>query len=238
MRVSALVAVVFLAGCDLVFGLAEREPPTVQDASTANLIRWYKMDGLEGGRLVDAAASGHDGLCAPPACPTVATGVVDGALRFDGMTQLVRSASDAALEGPGPFTVALWAYAEDTTNFACVVSKLLGTGVYNSWALCRDASGRWDFVTRTEELWVPEPTLQGGWHHLAIRWDGMTKSISVDGVDKVESPGTMTSDGGDLVIGGDVDDGVPSIIFPGVIDDLRIYNRALSDEELTELAAR
>ena len=75
-----------------------------------------------------------------------------------------------------------------------------------------------------------------GWHHLAAVQDIATdqRRIYVDGV-LVGSGSPRDSDGvGNLVIG--AADGVNEF-FQGILDEVRIYNRNLSDSEISLLSS-
>jgi hypothetical protein len=73
------------------------------------------------------------------------------------------------------------------------------------------------------------------WYHVASVFDGSSVRFYVNGarVDSVAAPTVIAVDANDLTIGGDV----PGIleIFNGKIDDVRIYARALTDEDVAEL---
>jgi hypothetical protein len=248
MRARELVWILALTGCDQVFGLQDRDAPT--DASTVDttnaplphgLIRLYPMDALEGNRLADATGLGHHAVCPVGACPDQTIGMVGGALMFDGSRQFAQAASDADLETLEDFTVAMWTYIDHQTGASqCLVSKVLAGGG-DSWQLCLDATGHWDFSTGAGELVVlPEPAALGQWHHLAIRWNGTTKmkTISIDAIDRGSQPGVIATDGGGLVLAGDLDLGQPHALLAGSLDDLRIYDRFLTGAELIELATR
>ena len=89
--------------------------------------------------------------------------------------------------------------------------------------------------------WVCGPTLTTArWFHIAGRWDGQTKALFVDGVKAGERTATPVSmiDTHDVVIGGDENGGMAAYTFHGRIDELQVYDRALSDAEIVALAAR
>ncbi len=227
------VTIVFVAGCQRVFGL---ERDTVADSLPAGLIRWYTMDALDGTRLTDATGNGHDGVCPLQACPSAAEGIVGGALRFDGTTQVLQSASDADLETLASFTVTTWAYLEApvSTSVACPLSKVHGPARANSWQLCIEA-GKWRYETEGGDLSVSAPVVAGEWHHLAMEWDGTTKQLFVDALETGSGPAVIAYDHGPLMFGADIDDSAPVVFFPGVLDEIRIYDHVLTGNELIGL---
>jgi len=85
--------------------------------------------------------------------------------------------------------------------------------------------------------------IDGEWHHLAATFDGTTvawygdgKPIGTDIVDatSVVNPAMVTP--GTIRMGNRPDQ--TAAFFPGSLDDVRIYNRALSDAEIGGLAGR
>lgn len=75
------------------------------------------------------------------------------------------------------------------------------------------------------------------WMFLACTYDGQTVSVFTNGVQasQLARTGSMTVSSRPLVIGANLDDG--SDYFNGAIDDVRIYNRALSTNEVAQLFA-
>jgi hypothetical protein len=82
----------------------------------------------------------------------------------------------------------------------------------------------------------------GQWHFVAGTYDGKTMRCSIDGVEKSHSarnPGPLRKNSWDLCIGNSVveyTDGA-FVAFDGLIDEVRIYNRALSTDEIKLLAS-
>jgi hypothetical protein len=66
------------------------------------------------------------------------------------------------------------------------------------------------------------------WHHVVGTYDGETRRVYVDGVmeGSVYSPGQLSPNTADLVIGGYDEP------FDGVLDEVRIFNRALNSDEI------
>jgi hypothetical protein len=77
----------------------------------------------------------------------------------------------------------------------------------------------------------------GKWHYIAATYDGTTMRIYVDGVQTgsgTSFSGNLPTQAGNVRIGADYDT-TPANFFNGSIDDVRIYNRALSATEIQNL---
>lgn len=230
MRAAALLGLTVLAGCDIVFDL-QRGPA----AAAA-----YSMDGLDGDTLPDDTGHRHDGSCT--ACPVPIDGVHGGALAFDG-TELVRIPDAPVFDPTLGMTAALWVSpspASSVTDTTCPFGKnLANSNGENSWQICLIGPNTPVVYAATTAggVALTAPALAvAGWHHLALRWDGTTLQLFVDGQRTDSEPGLLLFDGGEVTIGGDVDVGQPIALFPGAIDEVVFYDRAVTDAELVELA--
>jgi hypothetical protein len=217
-----------------------------------SLIAWWRMTELvaeganvsgvvESADVVKSAAECGNGL-AP--CPTVVQGGHDGldASQFDGTTTMLTAASVAALTD-AKFTIAAWVY-NDAANGGCYMTKGLGSGVYNSWALCNnDTNNELFFYTVTgsdADMLMPGNVVpNGSWHHVAATWDGGSKVLYLDG-NKLgdDQPTGVDFDDDPVYIGADVDSGAGTSYLPGKIDDVRVYNRSLNGAEILTLAGQ
>ena len=88
--------------------------------------------------------------------------------------------------------------------------------------------------TITQNAGTPTRLAQGTWTHLATTYDGTTLRVYVNGVQvgSLAATGTIASSTGQVTIGGN---SVWGEYFAGAVDDVRIYNRALSAAEITSL---
>ena len=90
--------------------------------------------------------------------------------------------------------------------------------------------------------WKSTSISDGRWHHLAGVADSRSKTILlyVDGTLRAESKWLAStlddSDKTDLVVGTDSSRGERGHVFQGMIDDVRIYRRALSPQEIASMA--
>ena len=76
----------------------------------------------------------------------------------------------------------------------------------------------------------------GVWTHLAVTYDGTTLRLYVNGVlrSSTAASGGIAASTAPLRIGGNTVFSVPGTeYFAGLIDEVRIYNRALSAAEIT-----
>ena len=85
------------------------------------------------------------------------------------------------------------------------------------------------------------PASDGRWHHVAGTYDGQVNKLYLDGVERGQDKGhhgPISKNNWDLCIGNSViDDGVGQFVaYDGLIDEVRIYNRSLSAEEIKLLA--
>lgn len=84
----------------------------------------------------------------------------------------------------------------------------------------------------------PTPLPLNKWSHIASTFDGSTLRLFVDGVQvasRAETGPIANSPTQPLTIGGDPSSGT---YFSGVIDEVRIYNRALNASEIVAVASR
>jgi len=212
------------------------------------LVAWYPMDQAitTTGAVVDASGHDHGGTCAAGRCPTFdANGRIGGAYMFDGIDDLFHVPSTQELEDTHGFTITAWIKRADSAPSACVINKSYQAFGDNSWQACIRVDGSLLFYSNDDG--TNGDGLNGGtlgtsrWYHLALWWDGSRKATYVDGTRvAVTENVSILFDSADIDIGSDIDDPGAKIESPlhGEIDDVRIYNRALSPDEITALQSQ
>jgi hypothetical protein len=137
-----------------------------------------------------------------------------------------------AINIPKAITVAAWVYSDKFVQNGFVVGK---NPVNTQWALFFESDGhlKWRGAGADKEIRCAPPA-DRNWHHIAARQNGTTASLYVDGVlcatAAVPAIGNET---GSITVGRF--DGGKNYYFNGRIDEVRIYNRALSDNEISQL---
>lgn len=198
------------------------------------LVAWYRMDEAPAAGNVIDSASGHDGSCT--ACPVLVAGRIgEGAYQFSGTGDEILIADAEELHSVSG-TVSVWVYLLDDEPHA-IVSKPFQTDMANSWLLLAQGSSLLLFETMTVALWTsPAELVPQQWIHLAGVWSPTGNITYVNG-ERVGSDGEGTVfDGNPVVLGADHDHGDQIEPLFGQLDDVRIYDRALSASEIDELA--
>lgn len=175
---------------------------------------------------VDFSGNGYAGT---PKGTSVVDGKSDRARSFNGRGDYI---DIPAINIPSAITVAAWVYSDRFVQNGFVVGK---NPVNTQWALFLESDGylKWRGGGAEKEVRCAAPSNQN-WHHIAARQEGTTASLFIDGVlcatAAVPAIGNET---GSITIGRF--DGAKFYYFNGRIDDVRIYNRALSDPEISQL---
>ncbi|MHC4597302.1 MAG: LamG domain-containing protein [Planctomycetota bacterium] len=227
---------------------------------TSDLVAWWALDDGSGMTAKDSAGhpgGPHDGaLQNGPLWESADFKVGRGALKFDGIDdRIVVESFD--LQGTG-ITLAAWIKPPDlaTFNDPRLISKAQGGGTPDHyWAMVLSGSGEdnLEFRLRTDTGAPTRRTSPQGndmradeWAHLAVTWDAgdpfMRLYKNGREIDSVSKAGTAVGVGPGVRIGvgnQSVSAGSGSMDrpFPGILDDVRIYERGLSAEDITELVA-
>lgn len=198
------------------------------------LVAYYSFDD---GSAIDTSGEGNHGTVSGA---VAAAGKSRNALSFDGTDDRVTASSDGLGDTPTAFTISLWAKgATNGVDYTYLlhrgVSSTLGDSVY--WIGTNNS----DYITAGIDGNFSNPTdvqlSDTEWRHVVLVWDGSTVSTYVDGVFKVsysDSSITNTVAGTTLAI---ADSYVTNTDrnYSGLIDEVRIYNRALSAAEVASL---
>lgn len=204
------------------------------DGGVPGLVARYTCDELAAGVLPDASGHGHDGTCTT--CPDVVTPgkVGAGACRFFATGERVTIAPFAM----SSYSVAAWLLVDALPAMTvCPVNRPFGPTIQNSWQLCVDGA---DLVYYTTALSSPNAVAIGAvapstWVHTIIQWDGQTKALLVNGAVKASTPADDLFDSSSIFLGEDVDSGAPVARYSGYLDDIRIYDRVLTADEIDAL---
>lgn len=201
-------------------------------APTENLIGWWKFDEAGGRIAMDASGNGHHGQVIGD--PKWQPGKVGPCLRLDGSGDCINCGSDPAFNITDAVTLAVWIRIESPDENP-QYATILGKG-HNSWRIRSRRKGGVIFDcfgldtgdASFDSIRSKKSVGDDHWHHIAGVYDGRRLLMYIDGNldSSVTATGTTGPNESDLLIGGS---------WHGLIDDVRIYNRALSADEIIEL---
>jgi hypothetical protein len=201
-------------------------------AALSGPIAAYGFNEGAGTTLNDRSGRGHTGTISGATWSTA--GRYGGALSFDGVNDWVTINDTAVLDLTTGMTLEAWVNASAVTNWRTVVLKertgSLSYALYGANGASRPAAyvniGGADVgVNATANLAL------NTWTHLAVTYDGATIRVYVNGTQVATraQTGPITTSTGVLRIGGNA---VWSEFFQGLIDEVRIYSRALTAAEI------
>ncbi len=212
-------------------GLDEKVPSGLQK----NLLVYYSFDRDGGTRAVDISGMDFHGVI--QGAGYTEEGCLGGAMHFDGKDDSIRVAPEVSLKA---FTIAAWVKTQTTSLNNRRVFMLDQGGEY--FAFEGNSQGGTAFgiaggshdgaISVAEYDWRLQP---GQWTHVAVTFTGTEARLYRDGVRTetgLVSKGRLT---GTVYVGGvDAHNGE---YWHGDIDELAVFNRALTDGELGQLYA-
>jgi hypothetical protein len=204
----------------------------------SGLVSWWTGDG-DGKDIVGF----NDGIMMNGA--TFWTGNVGQAFSFDGVDDYVR-VGDATSLRAAQVTVSAWIFSTSDDDTAYIVEKnSTAAGGYHSYALWINFGGKFGARSVMNGFIydvVSDLTLASNlnkWAHLTMTNDGSRLRLFVDGVfDKeTEVGGTIDYGPYPVTIGSYYDNPDKSNSFAGLIDEVQVFGRALSAEEIAAIHA-
>lgn len=182
-----------------------------------------------GGTIASDSVGQSDATVLGDATWLPAEGIVDGALQFDGVDDCL--ATDFVADPRvGPIRVVCWVKSDVAGGV--IVSQTPGASVGSPWLATDPSDG-----TLMSGMMFPFPGLpsravvaDGQWHEVTAEWDGTYRRLWVDHQEVSRDATPMArpplSWNGTLVIGAGERFEVGTF-FTGLIDDVRVYNRAV-----------
>ncbi|MHC4745540.1 MAG: LamG-like jellyroll fold domain-containing protein, partial [Planctomycetota bacterium] len=210
------------------FSLTNIDPSDNSRAvSEEGLFAHWALDDGSGAVATDSVGT-NDGTVVGAAEWTV--GPIAGALKFDGGDDHILLSSIDALTGDS-MTLEAWAYLTDVVyafNPILTQHTPSGNGCYFYFYDSKPTFSMLSAAGYAEAV-SPESVGLGRWYHIAGTHDGSNLRIYVDGELKhTVSAGGIAGSSYDAYIGYDIG---AATHFKGILDDVRIYNRPLSEYE-------
>ncbi|MBN1845384.1 MAG: hypothetical protein JW810_06840 [Sedimentisphaerales bacterium] len=216
-------------------GISHRAFLLIPRIGSAGLIAHWKLDESEGTTAADSAGP-HDG--------TLVNGPVWqpqlGALAFDGDDDYVDCGNDPAFDLTDAISVAAWVNIRQVDkDWQAVVTKgdsawRLSTAQQTQRFHFAVTGAPYQYVSGSIEVPLDE------WHHVCGTYDGASIRLYIDGVEDSAGPvayaGGITTNSYPVYIGENAEE--TDRHWNGSLDDVRVYNYALTPGEVAELAFR
>jgi hypothetical protein len=227
----------------LVVGTAGRAAPAESQKPSAlnndpHLVGWWKFDETTGKNAADSSGKNHHGTLEGGASfDTLSTsGRIGGAIKFEGKDDCIRIAGWKGVCGQKARTIAAWIKASAPSG--AIISW--GTEEPGKMWTFGYVRGRIGVVPKGGYYYMKAETHDDTWHHVAVVLQEASPPNLHDHVKlfkdgepaEVHDIGLLdlwpidTGDKLDVVIGKR---------FKGLIDDLRVYDRVLSEDEINAL---
>jgi hypothetical protein len=204
---------------------------TPADPGTTGLVAYYPFNGN-----ANDTVGGHNGTIV--GTPTYAAGKIGQAIQLNGVDQMV-DVGAVGISGAAPRTIAGWSRANalvdalpDWIDIFGFTGPAGNYGHFDIELVNASSRGYGIHVYGWERNIMP---IDFEWHHLAASYDGTTIKWYGDGR-LIGSDSTLVLVTPDNVHMGMRDDNTN--YWPGRVDEVRIYSRALSDAQIAWLAGR
>jgi hypothetical protein len=196
----------------------------LEELDDPTLVAHWALDETEGDIAQDSAGDNFGYVFGGPVWQPTG-GQVNGALQLDGI-------DDVVIAGPtlnpanGPFSVLAW--IKGGAEGQAVISASGGVNWLSTAPLDGFLMTELTQSGRGSAPLLSETTITDGqWHRIGFVWDGSYRTLYVDGVavaqdtqDGIRSPSNGLYIGTGKAM-------APGTYFSGMIDDVRIYNRAV-----------
>ncbi|MBI4397469.1 MAG: hypothetical protein HY548_10265 [Elusimicrobia bacterium] len=209
---------------------------------------WMLNDSTGTVKFLDSSVTQERASCPEGLCPKAGVpGRFGTAARFDG-SQTLSVPNDRNQVLPpddGAFSLSFWFNASNLANYQMLLSNDVGaSGASGFRCGFRGEAGNMRLVFwSTEsggdiEAWSNTVISPGQWHHAAVSYDGVSAKLYLNGVQDGQTGrwgkddfGRVKSNTQALIVGG----GSGWYKFEGILDDLAVWQRALTAEDAQTL---
>jgi hypothetical protein len=184
----------------------------------------------------DSVVSTDTAECTTGECPQTTAGVTGNAAAFDGATTCLHVPSLINWFSP-QFTMSAWVQVQTMTDNPIVMRDPDGC---SSPSIRGHATNigflTYDDTATHQEAWTSTGFTMQEWRNVAVRWDGTAQMVFLDGrcACNIAPPKQVIFAPIEFTLGCDPYDGTR---ISGALDEVRIYDRALSDAEMADLVA-
>ncbi|MCW1949439.1 MAG: DUF2341 domain-containing protein [Candidatus Shapirobacteria bacterium] len=243
-----------------IYNYARTPAQIAYDYNKGAPVGWWKLDECQGNIAYDWSGVGNTGVInigssgsqnslgtctvgTSAAWTNGAVGKINSSLNFDGTDDRISIGNPSSLQVAGTknFSVAAWVYATQNKCGREGIDKagntLCGLNTRGGWSLGGNSTSLGFHVsdsTNTQYRFLTFTSQLNTWYHLVGVRNGNNLYLYVNG--KLTQTGDVTGfvidDTNNLSIGGNTSS---AWLWPGQLDDVRIYNYALTSEQIKNI---
>lgn len=212
-----------------------------------DLVGYWRLNEPAGSTVVhDSSTHANDGtlVSLDPATVWIADGPEGQALSVEGKGH-VNVPDSASIDSiTSQVTMAAWMYLDGTTtDYATAISRQIGTGYGQHYHLSVNSNMEPALFITTgpdahQVVLFASPTVpQKTWFHLAATYDGTYERLYLNGVqvDSGLQSGTFVPETNPVILSGNGNTNTVGESVPGRLDDVMLYRRALSAQDITRI---
>ncbi|MBI4712537.1 MAG: LamG domain-containing protein, partial [Planctomycetes bacterium] len=196
---------------------------------------WHFSEGA-GTTATDSTDYRNNGTISPTATgPTWVDGRFGNGLSFDGTDDSVNIPDSATLDITGQISIEAWINPANLSGNKMIVGKR------SDWAVngcpydlmqINDGITFYIYGASIQSAGLGGAVSANVWQHIAATYDGANMKVYINGVERANNPTNIAIPTNNAFVGiGRRSDGAYDY-FVGLIDEVRIYNRALSASEI------
>jgi len=216
---------------------AWQNPNVFGTAELAGLIGWWKLDESEGSIAVDSSGNGNNGTLQGDPTWRPSNGKIGGALEFDGEDDYVEIEKESSFDISGQITLSAWVKTDDAGNSE---NNPYVTKGDHGYAIKHYEDNSIEFFIYDGDWYAVrhpvDSSFNGLWHHLAGAYDGTQLKLYVDGLQQGTTDHTGSIGTSDFAVDIGRNSEHTDRFYKGLIDDVRIYNYALTEDEIVSLS--
>ncbi len=209
-------------------------------------VGYWKLDESTGTVAYDSSAYGNTGTLMNG--PTWTSGRFGNGLQFDGTNDYVNPGNSVSFNIINALTISVWVNSQNTQT--CTGGTYILRIEKGNPTVSGGSYGLWWHSCNVLYFYVREPDDSGyvtqdvhpsigrnDWHHIAATFDGstQTESVYVDGVLQASSNVGISSIYPSLTTNFVFGYGSTGYFFNGTIDEVAIWNRALTSQEILKI---
>jgi hypothetical protein len=195
----------------------------------SGLVAWWKFDEPSGLIANDSSGNGNNGILLNFSQAQRVTGFNGTALSFNGTDNYIDAGNISGINSNQGVTISAWIkpLGKGPSNYLSILQKVgsFEAFVREDQIAVIYLAGIKNWVTNSE---AKKDLFDKTWHHFITTYNGALQRIFIDGVliDSIATTGNIAASAENTKIG---------VGFKGEMDNVRLYNRGLSQEEALAL---